>query len=62
VKVRMNISIGSAEGWSYAPGDVVELDDELARKWIEIGHAEPVIEQAVKSAPENALSSRGKAK
>lgn len=38
LKVKMNVSIASAD-WSFAPGDVIELDVELAHAWLESGHA-----------------------
>lgn len=57
--VRMKVSIASAD-WSYQVDQVVELDDELAEKWIAVGHAEPV-EAATRKAPEDSLSRRGKA-
>lgn len=38
-KVKMKTSIASAD-WSYLPGQVVELDDEIAVAWVEAGHAE----------------------
>ena len=40
-KVRMNISIAS-EAWSYQPGQVIEIDADLAKKWVRGGHATPV--------------------
>lgn len=41
IKVRMKVSIASAT-WNYQPGQVVLLDADLARKWLAVGHAEPV--------------------
>jgi CO/xanthine dehydrogenase Mo-binding subunit len=41
IKVEMNVVI-SAEDWSYAPGNIVELDKPLADAWIECGHAKPI--------------------
>lgn len=34
----MKVSIASPN-WSYAPGEIVDLDDYLAQAWIECGHA-----------------------
>ncbi len=39
MQVRILVSIASAE-WSYAPGQIVEMDDALARIWISSGLAE----------------------
>lgn len=41
MKVRVKVSIASAM-WSYAPGDVAEVEDVEARRWIAAGIAEPV--------------------
>jgi len=41
LKVKMNVSIASAD-WSFAPGDEVEFDVELAEAWLESGHALPI--------------------
>lgn len=41
VRVRIRVGIASPT-WAYAPGQVVELDDELADKWIASGIAEEV--------------------
>ena len=59
MKVRMLVSIaglamphyGITGTYSLAPGDVLELHDELAEKWIASGHAEAVPE-AVTAEPE----------
>lgn len=50
MKIKMNTSIGSAD-FSYAARQVVEVEDELAAKWVASGIAEeiqgpPVIEHA----------------
>lgn len=61
MKVRILVSIASAErGW--APGEVCELDDELAVKWIASGLAEPVAagpdEAAIVTPPHAAVLKR----
>lgn len=43
-KVKMNISIASAN-WSYIPGQIVELEDDIAIAWNECGHCTIVEEQ-----------------
>lgn len=50
MQVRVLVSIASAE-WSYVPGQVVEMDEEMARTWIGSGLAEPA-EPAGESGPE----------
>jgi|DewCreStandDraft_4_1066084.scaffolds.fasta_scaffold01911_14 hypothetical protein len=40
MQVRVLVSIASAE-WSYVPGQIVEMDEEMARTWIGSGLAEP---------------------
>lgn len=40
MQVRILVSIASAE-WSYVPGQIVEMDDDMARTWIGSGLAEP---------------------
>lgn len=39
IRVKMLVSIASAD-WSYIPQQEVELDDDLAQKWVSVGHAE----------------------
>lgn len=62
--VRVLVSIAGVS-FSYAPGDVAELDEAEARRWIAAGIAEAV-KQA--SAPESAAkrpretTARGRAK
>jgi hypothetical protein len=46
--VRMLVSIASPD-WSYAPQQEVEIDDDLAAKWVEVGHAEYVKEKKKRS-------------
>lgn len=50
MQVRILVSIASAE-WSYTPGQIVEMDDALARTWIGSGIAEPA-EPAGEAEPE----------
>ena len=50
MRIRMNVSIASAQ-FSHQPGDVVDVDDELAAKWVSGGHAERV-------SPRTPLSNR----
>lgn len=40
MQVCILVSIASAE-WSYVPGQIVEMDDDLARTWISSGLAAP---------------------
>lgn len=35
----MKVSIASAD-FSYAPEQIVEIDEELAKVWSEVGHCE----------------------
>lgn len=46
-KVKILVGIASAN-WSYAPGQIVELDEKLAKAWIAAGIAE-----AIDVAPES---------
>lgn len=39
--VEMQVSIAASD-WSLQPGEVVELEDDLATAWIECGHCKPV--------------------
>lgn len=41
MRVRFLVSIASAD-WSYVPQQEVDIDDELARRFIVAGHCEPV--------------------
>lgn len=41
MKIRMKVSIAS-DYWAYAPEEIVDVPDDLAKKWISVGHAEPV--------------------
>lgn len=50
MQVRILVSIAAAE-WSYAPGQIVEMDDALARIWIGSGLAEAA-EPADEAEPE----------
>ncbi|MEW5921572.1 MAG: hypothetical protein AB1796_11635 [Bacillota bacterium] len=47
-KVKILVGIASAT-WSYAPGEVVELESGLAKAWIAAG-----IAGEIDTAPENA--------
>jgi hypothetical protein len=42
IRVKLLHSISSIEGWAYAHGQVADVPDELARKWIEGGIAQRV--------------------
>ncbi|GIU76763.1 MAG: hypothetical protein KatS3mg005_0001 [Bryobacteraceae bacterium] len=50
MQVRILVSIASAE-WSYVPGQIVEMDGEMADTWIGSGLAEPA-EPADEAEPE----------
>lgn len=41
-RVKMLESIGSSEGWAYGCGQTVEIDADLADKWIASGTARAV--------------------
>lgn len=57
-KVKMNVSIASA-GWSYYPGQIVDLDDETAQAWDNCGHC-TIIEAGEKDdSKSNNTSSNG---
>lgn len=43
MKVKMKVSIASAD-FSYAPEQIVEIDEKLAKVWSEVGHCE-IIEE-----------------
>lgn len=43
MKVKMKVSIASAD-FSYAPEQIVEIDEKLAKVWSEVGHCEIVEE------------------
>ncbi|MBS3885613.1 MAG: hypothetical protein KGZ56_00990 [Dethiobacter sp.] len=56
-RVKMLESIGSSEGWAYGCGQTVEIDADLADKWIASGiarFAEEPIEDATLIPPETA--------
>ena len=38
-KVRMKVSIASPD-FSYVPQQEIEIDEDLAEKWVSVGHAE----------------------
>lgn len=50
MQVRILVSIASAE-WSYVPGQIVEMDGDMARTWIGSGLAEAA-EPADEAEPE----------
>ena len=57
-RLKMLVSIGSSEGWTYACGQTVDIESGLADKWIVAGIAVdaadkiPVSECAAMSTPE----------
>lgn len=51
MKVRIKVSIASAE-WSYAPGQVVKVDDAIGAAWCESGVAEAVAAPANANRPD----------
>jgi hypothetical protein len=51
MKIKLNTSIGSAD-FNYAAREIVDVDDELAAKWLESGIASPVDEP---NSPEQAV-------
>lgn len=59
MKVRMLTSMVAAT-WSYAPGDIVDLEPRIAKAWIEAGLAVPADrgsepEAATLDTPEQAI-------
>jgi hypothetical protein len=44
MKVKFKTSIASST-WSYRPGEVADIDDELAKKFVKSGIAEEVEEK-----------------
>ena len=38
MKLRMNVSFASTNGFSAQPGDIVEVNTDLAKQWIRSGH------------------------
>lgn len=67
--IRMLVSIAGhgipefdLPDFSFAPGDEIDLHDELAQKWVESGIAEvakPKAPRKVKNAPKPAVSDAG---
>lgn len=39
-RLKMLVSIGSSEGWTYTCGQTAEIEADLADKWIKAGIAE----------------------
>jgi len=61
LKVRILTGIASPT-WSYAPGDIADVDEKEAARWIKAGIAEPVeekkskkVETATAEPPENTM-------
>ena len=50
--VKMNVSICGDVNYGF--GEIVDLPDELAKVWLEIGHALPFEEVAIMPIPETA--------
>lgn len=50
IKVVMLVSI-AADNWSFVPGQVIELDTDLAGAWIECGHAGNIKGEEVDKTP-----------
>lgn len=46
-KVKMKVSIASAD-FSYAPEQIVDIEDRLAKVWNEVGHCEIIEEPSQK--------------
>lgn len=64
MRVQILKSIASTS-WSYAPGEIVELDDDRAEKWIVAGIAARLgvpeqVETTVKEPPERAVRKTAK--
>jgi hypothetical protein len=62
LKVKINVSIASAS-WSYYPGQIVDLPDEMAKTWVKSGIAEVVDDGAEADNPSGkraGKSGRGK--
>jgi hypothetical protein len=60
MRVQAIKSFASAHGCP-APGETLDVPDEVAREWIRLGLAQRVgIETAVRSAPEAAVVRKGK--
>lgn len=51
-KVRMKVSIASPD-FSYVPQQEVELEDDLAAKWVEVDHAEYIEDPKKKGGVKN---------
>jgi hypothetical protein len=61
MRIRMKArAAGAVPGRVLQPGDVVEVDDELALVWIDLGYAEPApgaeVERAVIEPGEQAVA------
>jgi hypothetical protein len=44
MKIKFLLSIASS-AWGYAPGQIADIDKDIAEKWIASGIAEAVIEE-----------------
>lgn len=43
MKIKFKVGIASEE-WAYAPGQVAEIEDELAKKWVSGGEIAEAVE------------------
>lgn len=63
MQVKFIHSIASSEGWAFRTGQIADIEDDLARKFVASGIAElPELETAIIAAPENAARRTSKAK
>lgn len=44
MKIKFKLAIASS-AWAYAPGQIADMDKDIAEKWIASGVAEAVIEE-----------------
>lgn len=62
-RVEVLVSIASPT-WSYSPGQVAEIDDEEAKRWVAAGIArwlkESPVETAMRATPETAAKRTGR--
>lgn len=59
MKIKFKVGIASEE-WAYAPGQVAEVEDELAKKWIAGGEIAESAEPEKSEAPKVVVTPKAK--
>jgi len=57
MKVRFQIAIAGPDV-SYRPGEIVDLPEDLARKWSAVGHVEILEDETAESPAEETATAR----